>query len=236
MYRIEKPSIFIVSGGRTGTAFFTKLFNTSSNLTSAYHEPENIDYFNLTEIKTKSKHFGLCNLTVRKLCGRWGITNLSNQRMAGKISVTEAAQKLLDQRRTFIEGQDAEIYVESSYHFYGLIDIIPLIFENYKIVYIVRDPRDWVRSHMDKKEWYHFTNPATLFGTRISPRLIGDTRYTAQWKSMDRFEKLCWAWQMINSYALDMIKKTGSENIQYMRFEDIFAAGNKKEKMEQLLS
>ena len=67
MDRIKKPSIFIVSGVRTGTAFFTKLFNTSSKLTSAYHEPENIDYFKLDEIKNKSKHFGLVNLTIRKL-------------------------------------------------------------------------------------------------------------------------------------------------------------------------
>ncbi len=63
-----------------------------------------------------------------------------------------------------------------------------------KVVHLVRDGRDVVRSMMSRKsfKWYDIS-------TRFVHPLKGDP-YWNKWYLMSRFEKLCWYWMIDNKY------------------------------------
>jgi len=86
---------------------------------------------------------------------------------------------------------------------------------------------------MDKKEFYHPSSPHTWLGTRISPHVVKDLKYTAQWQGMTRFEKLCWAWYYINSYALRTLPN--HPNAKVVRFESLFLEKEKEKNMQDLI-
>jgi len=230
---IEKPSIIITSAGRTGTAFFFNLFKNILKDSQAFHEPENINFREISETLWKFKKFGFLNTTVKKIQGNWGITSISNKRMGGKITINEATKLLVNERKKFIESFNESVYVEASYHYYGLLDVLPNVFKRHKAIYIVRDGREWIRSHMNKLEWYHEKNPHTKYNTRISPMIFPEDEYNLKWNSMSRFEKLCWAWAKINNYALSSIKK--NPNAQLVYFEDIFLSNQKYDNLKTIV-
>ena len=230
---IEKPSIIITSAGRTGTAFFFNLFKNIPKDCKVFHEPENINFRKISETLWKFKKFGFLNTTVKKIQGNWGITSISNRRMSGKITIDEATKLLVNERKKFIESFNESVYVEASYHYYGLIDVLPNVFRRHKAIYIIRDGREWIRSHMNKLEWYHEKNPHTKYNTRISPMIFNDEKYNLKWNSMSRFEKLCWAWAKINNYALSSIKK--NPNAQLVYFEDIFLSNQKYDNLKTIV-
>lgn len=237
---IQKPTTIITSMGRTGTTFFAKFFNKKFENIMALHEPSTIHYQrrDVQEIAEgaikKIKHFGLINLGPKKLIGKWGIVHISNQRIAKNITKEKAAEQIIKQRKKFIEKFEQNLYIESNYQYYGLLDIIPLTFENYKIIYIIRDPRDWVISYINLKGWYHKTDIHSLLRTRISPKKIKDEKYQHLWKKMNQFEKLCWAWATVNKYILQTAKD--NPNIKIYNFEDLFESNNKKENMLNLIN
>lgn len=214
--KIEKNTIIITSGGRTGTLFFKKLFNNIEGIV-AFHEPESLNSVDSRSIYWIIKKFGLLNTTFRKLNGQWGITNLSNNRIYNQITSLESVLQLATERKSFIESFREDIYVESSYHFYGLLDIIPETFSNVRTIFIVRNGKDWVRSWMNTKGFYNSFSFHTIFKTRINPDETDD--YYSRWRFMTRFERICWAWQKINSYA----SITGNNsNTRIFKFEDLF--------------
>ncbi|MCK4523532.1 sulfotransferase [candidate division WOR-3 bacterium] len=67
-------------------------------------------------------------------------------------------------------------------------------YPNSKIIHLVRDGRNVVRSMMSRKsfKWYDI-------GTRFVHPLKGDS-YWNKWHLMSRFEKLCWYWMIDNKY------------------------------------
>ncbi len=231
---INKPTIIIASGGRTGTKFFSDLLGCLIDNSVAFHEPERLTglhpkYFK--EIIFVVKNFGLYKPTVKKMMGEWGITSISNKRIMGGITQKEAAQLLIQERENFIDSFPQRVYIESSYHYYGLIDIIPKAFKYQRVVYIIRDGRDWVRSHINKTKWYSWRNPHTWFKTIIHPPK--NDPYHKKWKNMSPFAKLCWMWTTINQYAFESIKKNPGAKLFY--FEDIFESNNKYENLERLI-
>ena len=230
---IEKPSIIITSAGRTGTAFFFELFKNILKDSKTFHEPENINFKEISETLWKFKKFGIFNTTVKKIKGKWGITAISNRRMSREITVDEGTKLLINERKKFVESFNESIYVEASYHYYGLLDVLPNVFRRHKAIYIIRDGREWVRSHMNKLEWYHEKNPHTKYNTRISPMIFNDDEYNLKWNSMSRFEKLCWAWAKINNYAFSSVKKNPNAQLYY--FEDIFLSKKKYEKLQTIV-
>ena len=231
---IEKPSIIITSGGRTGTKFFFELFNNIIQGCIVFHEPENINLKEPFDVLWKIKKFGIWNMSFKKIRGDWGITSISNRRMGGRINKNESSKLLLNERKKFVESFPERIYVEASYHYYGLIDVLPMVFKNQRTVYIIRDGRDWVRSQMNKKAFYHEKSPHTRYKTRISPYILDDNKYINEWHSMSQFEKLCWAWTTINKYALNSVKKS-NENARLFYFEDIFYSNNKYDSLKNLV-
>ena len=230
---ITKPCAFVVSGGRTGTSYINDFINRKFRDVRSFHEPDNIDSFRPGYLRNMAQEFGDPLFLFKKVFGQWGLKNLSNQRLAGKITDTEAAEKLYHNRHNFVEQSDARIFVETSYNYNGLLDIIPTVFQDYRIVFIIRDPRDWVRSHMNVREWYYYSNPNTILGTRLSAEMVGDEPYASRWQGFSRFEKLCWAWNYLNVNAVRMLREVHQSMV--IRFEDLFDKSNDGETLRQTI-
>jgi len=229
---IKKPTIIISSGGRTGTTFFSNLLSEALDDCIALHEPGAIKWKTRRELTWMLLRFGFFNITVKKLFQWWGISSISNKRIYGKITDEQATAQLMQQRQRFIDELDCKVYVESSYHYYGVIEILPRVFQNLNVVYLVRHGYDWVRSHINKKDWYTGRDIHRLWGMRIAPR-PHDGIYFHQWKSMSHFQKVCWSWLKINSCALKSIEETPEARL--FRFEDILQSEKKYENMKALL-
>jgi hypothetical protein len=223
---IEKRTAIITSLGRTATTFLAGLFRDHFSNVASVHEPETIKLknFNVTDSIRPLRDFGFTNVVLGKAMGTWGLMNLSNMRIAGRISREGAAEKVIRQRKAYVEGFQKDLYIESSYHYYGLLDVLPLSFRTFRALYVVRDPRDWVTSNMNYGFWYHPANPHTVIGDRITPHTAGDASYRGRWKHMRLFEKLCWAWTFINTYAIESMGSLA--HMRMYRFEDLFDASN----------
>jgi hypothetical protein len=232
---IEKPTIIITSLGRTGTTFFTAFFRNNFKNAASLHEPGRIDIknFKIKKILETVKTYGFTRSVLKKIIGRWDITYLSNQRLASKITPERAAEKLYTVRKNFINNFQKNLYIESSYHYYGLLDILPLAFKDHKVAYIVRDPRNWVRSWMNLKVLYHRTDIRYLLGDRPTPKMVNDKNYSTLWKKMDQFERLCWAWSYINNYAVKSLKNNPDAKLYF--FEDLFISNDKVKNLYELI-
>jgi len=240
---IKKPTIIITSGARTGTTFFYKLFREILIDGASFHEPdrfgiktvpEEIENLNRYQYDLwKIKKFGFFNITLLKFLGKWGLLSISNNRMSNNLSIDLASKKIIKQRKKFIESFKEKIYVESSYNYYGLIDVLPNAFENHKLLYIVRDGRDWVRSHINVGMFYNKNDFNTIFNKRITPHMLKDEEYIDKWEKMDQFEKLCWSWMRINEYAINTIKK--NPYAKMFSFEKLFLGKDKYKNLNEML-
>lgn len=227
---IEKPVIVITSLGRTGTLFFASLFNQLWPEATALHEP---DYFNfgqykgarakLRETARQIGESGFANLVLRKMLGKWNLVALSDGRIKGRISREAAARQLRQQRAQFVAGRAGDIYVESSSAYYGLLDVLPLVFAHHRAVFIVRDGRDWVRSKMN---WGHMYQKqgwrARISYTWPTALDFPDDPWRESWTKMSRFARICWAWAKLNSFALDTLSQ--NQDARVFRFEALFDA------------
>lgn len=241
---IEKPTVIITSLGRTGTLFFATLFRQLLPDSTSLHEP---DYFNFgqyrslrektTEAIRQIRESGFCNLTIRKALGRWNLRAVSDARVCGRLTRSDAVDRILAQRETFASSRRGSIYVESSSALYGLIDVLPDVFSEHRVIYLVRDGRDWIRSMMN------FT-AAVMYGkTRLQSLVspdwptaaeLKDGRFAAKWSSMSVFEKLCWAWTRLNGYALDSVCE--NPHARVFRFEDVFKGDDRYDYLQELVT
>ena len=242
---INKPSIIISSLGRTGTTFFQNFFTNNFPNISAFHEPASIRYNSLKffeEIKFNIINFGFYNSFIKKTLGKWGLLNLSKKRILNKINNEKAILQILNERKKFIEKQNAKypegknVYLESNYHYYGLLDILPFVFKNLRIIFIIRDPRNWIRSNINFKLFYHFSDTNMYLGNRLNAKMFQNDPYQKKWKSFSQFEKLAWAWNKQNSFAIESLEKIQNvpkienKNIyKIFKFEDLFSDKNDEE-------
>jgi hypothetical protein len=236
---IEKPTILITSLGRTGTEFFARLFAEILPDSTSIHEP---DIFQNTGVGNKWGHYfqqvrraGIWRMVILKALGKWTLVKLSDAKFLGHLDPRQAIDGLSAQRRSFIHHAPGSIYVEANIGYYGLLDITPQVFREHRAVYIVRDGRDWIRSHMNWGEFY---------GKRGVRKLISHNwpaasdlpldPFAGKWKKLSRFEQLCWAWGRLNEYALDMLSK--NPHARVFHFEKIFSGEGRYQILDELVS
>lgn len=233
---IKKPTIIITSLGRTGTTYLADFLQKYFVDAAVFHEPGIIDLknFNIQKIFKSIKDYGFTNAVLKKILGIRDIESISSTRIKSKINISTAAKKLIKARKKFIYKFDKNIYIESNYHYYGLLDILGDAFENYRAIFIIRDPRDWVRSAINKKWMYHKSDINIYLRNRIIPSMVYDKINAKKWKNMDQFERLCWAWNYINSYAIKSAHN--NKNTKIFLFEDLFTSPNKFQNQKELLN
>lgn len=238
---IKKPAIIITSLGRTGTKFFCTLFKEVISDCTALHEP---DVFNIVEYRGRAerarqilkqiREIGVFNLIIRRSLGNWSLIELSDARMRGQLSYTEATQCVLSQRTDFVQSQSGAVYIEANVGYYGLINVLISVYKHHRVAYIIRDGRDWVRSHMNWGEMYGKGRIRSVFAhTWPAASEIDSDPYTLKWDSMSRFEKLCWAWVKLNEYAIGTIQE--NPNARLFRYEDIFKSEDRYKNLEELV-
>ena len=224
----------MISAGRTGTKFFGDQLGHMIDGAFSVHEPDVLMDFKLKSLD-QLRLFGWYNLIFGKLTGKTGIRNLSQNYLTGKLSLPELKAAVMDHREKFYHNIDQNLIIESYSGWYGTIPAIRSLYNNYKIVIIVRDPRDWVISNMNwgtmygKRDWV-----SRLKLGRLNPATINDEHYRDQWQGFTRFQKLCWAWKTIYETILKSAEK--DPNAIIIKFEDLFQSEKKYDHLRLLLS
>jgi len=236
---IEKSAILVTSIGRTGTEFFAKLFSDIVPNCTSLHEPDIIKFPGIQDrfahYSLQTQRAGFWRMVVLKAFGKWTLAKLSDSKLQGTLSLSEAAKNLHAQRNEFISRMPGSVYVESNLGYYGLLDVIPCVFKNYRTIYIVRDGRDWVKSMMNWGEVYGKGRIRKLFAHNWpTAKDIKNDEYASQWDALSRFEQLCWAWSRLNRYALNTISENPYARIY--KFESIFLAKNRYQNLDDLVS
>jgi hypothetical protein len=230
----EKYFIFITSGGRTGTKFFGDLLGDIIQGSFSIHEPDVFSGFKYKSIH-QLRQFGFRHLILGKLTGKTGIRNLSQNYLSKKISLKELEEAISRHRENYYYNIENDLIIESYSGWYGAIPGIRRLYKKYKIVIVLRDPRDWVISNMDWGTMYGERDWISKLGlSRLNPKMIQDKEYDEEWTRFSRFQKLCWAWKTI--YEIMLKSSENNPNIKVVKFEDIFRAEAKYKNMKNLLT
>lgn len=239
---ITKPTIIVTSIGRTGTLFFSKLFYDIILDATVLHEPDYINFFQYNGFNSKLSNLlkqinesSFYYLIYKKLLLNWDLIEISDDRLKGKIDPYRAINSLINLRKNFIYTRYGSCYVESSSAYYGLIDIAQYAFKHHRIVYIIRDGRDWVQSKMNWGQMYAKGRlRSKLAHTWPRSDEMKYDFYKFKWNKMSRFERICWAWTTLNTYAINQINENPYARLFY--FEDIFKSSNRTDNLSDLIN
>ncbi len=238
---ITLPTIVVTSLGRTGTKFFQLLFDAILPQATSLHEPDYLNFgqyegtgTRIAEVARQIREAGARNMLVRKPLGRWSLVALSDARLRGELSDAEAAQRVLQQRRDFVRAQRGAPYIESSSAYYGLIDVLPHVFQRHRVAYILRDGRSWVRSKMNWGNMYDKRGLRRLVSRTWPTALdLPDDPYRERWEAMSRFERICWSWTRLNEQALLAVER--NPDARTFKFEEIFKSEERYTHLETMV-
>lgn len=186
--------------GRTGTKFLAKLLSRAFDGVDARHEPSP-DLFHLGTGYIRSK------ITLKKA---------QSQLQAARTHICEQMHRA-----------GCDYYVEANNNLAYLIPVIRKIFPDYRIIHIVRDGRECVRSSYSKTVTQRGRRRSeVLFMSeqdhrrRLQAIDLPDDPYHARWPHMDRFERMCWYWVKKDSVIRDAL--LNDERAITVRFDTIF--------------
>ncbi|MFP4029300.1 MAG: sulfotransferase [Candidatus Brocadiia bacterium] len=232
MKKIQKPCVFITSTGRTGTKFFAYLFNQVVPDCDAFHEPGQVDLFSISDIIHNWPYFTLSQLLLDKFADARNVRGLSILRIGNRISADEASRQLYRLRKRIVQTVSGRPYVESNHQIIGLIDVVTHVFPHVNIIYMVRDPRDWlVSSYRYGAGWYG-NIVSSLIG-RANPQICADRETATAWEEMNNFQRNCWYWATKNRYALQCVGRTPGARL--FKFEDIFRGEERYRHLRELM-
>ena len=225
----DKYFVFIISAGRTGTKYFGTVLQETIDDSFSVHEPDVLSGINF-RLLHQIKNFGFYNMVP----GRTGIRTLSEKFMGQQISEKELSNSVINHRKKYYGSIPKQLIIESYYGWYGCIPAIRKVFKNYRVIVVARDPRDWVTSNVNWKEWYGKNDwVSRLKAGRINPNMVGDKDYAQKWEGFSRFQKLCWAYGHIYNTLLDEVEK--DNHVQLFKYEELFQSSERYESLERLL-
>lgn len=109
-------------------------------------------------------------------------------------------------------NSEGKIYGDKNVNY---VPFIPYIDE--KVIFLIRDGRDVVRSLMNWNAYFHETfgtdiyaeadGKAPSLGDYCRPRPLPDNPYYRGWFEMSRFEMCCWYWKEWNRLGLELLQK-----------------------------
>ncbi|HOB15543.1 MAG TPA: sulfotransferase [Defluviitoga sp.] len=224
----NKHCVFITSTGRTGTQFLAKSLNQMIEDCYSVHEPANVFFKDLKKWARDIKRFGLFQMTVGQFLPSKSMCKLSTYRRIGKISDEKTKEYIKGLRKQILEETKESIYVESSNHLHGVVDLLEDVFPNCKIVFIIRDPRTWIRSAISSPVYLLYkTVDLAFLEMSMRPYHFKDDPYCDKWKNMSKFERYCWYYNKLNTFVLDSMKD--KKNFRLYRYEDLFLSKSRNE-------
>jgi len=223
----DKHIVIIASAGRTGTRFFGDLLSSMIPGSYSVHEPDVLGGINRRTWQ-RIKTFGAYHMLLGRALGRTGIRNLSQKFLAGRIDRQQLAASLHRQRSAYYANIAGDPIIESYYQWYGVLPVVPLLFEHVRVVALVRDPRTWVTSCMNFGTYYGPRDLVSQLGfRRLDPKLAGDADYAGLWSDMSPFERLCWTWRAVNGRLLEFSEAEANANARVFRYEDLFLSDDR---------
>jgi hypothetical protein len=192
--------VLIISTGRTGTIFFSRLFADLYPATASYHE------------RGASRPIQI-------------LTNLHFSHLFPKSGL-QAAWKLL--KGSEIETCEKPFHIDANCFLYGLAPLAPELYPKLKVIHIVRDPRAYVTSHLNFSRQKGTSFIANYFVPfwQPNPFLVGELPLTRA-VGFTRFEKYCWIWNFKNG-VMEKLENTSTPYMR-VRFEDLFKTPNPEE-------
>lgn len=193
----DVSTAFVISTGRTGTKFLASTLSRCFRGVKAIHEPDP-DLFEL------------------------GVDYAR-----GLISREIAAQQLLAGREHICESlhvDSNDYYIETNACLNPMVDVVAESFPTAKIVHVIRDPRDYVRSAYS---WRVRSSGGGmtyyLSDDDLRRRITSDDvdESGCQWQQLNRFQRCCWSWMHHDSLIRTAI--AGSERALTIKFETLVA-------------
>ena len=180
---------FIVSTGRTGTRFFARFFGSLPGV-YARHEPKP------------------------------DMVKLGVDYAAGRVPFEKAQREIERNRRAIareVRLSEASRYIESNNRFFSLLKPLREVFPHSRIIHVMRDGRDYVRSGLGRN-WYTEKDRFP----RLRADMFPDDPLSDKWEELDRFEKIAWRWQKKDAILYRDVAEL--DNTLTVKFEDIFNA------------
>lgn len=217
----NKHCIFISSTGRTGTQFFGKILSYMIKDCSSFHEPDTTWITRPLEWTTKIFKYGLYRMTIGQFSPKYQLYKLSTERIRGNISDEQAIEYIRNLREKFISKAKTSIYIESNHLYYGLLDLLDSAFKGSKFIYIIRDPRTWIKSALNTKAYLLYSLfDRDFLNMSLRAYNFDDDPYANKWKEMSLFEKACWYYTKVNNISFELLEKVNDYKIY--RYEDLF--------------
>ncbi len=217
----QKHCIFFSSTFRTGTKFFGETMSNMIEDCVSVHEPDTTRVSNWPDWIAKMAKFGVPKMLWGQYRERYSLGKLTTTRQRGLCDDRKAEGYLIDNRRDYIDSFRESLYVESNHIIYGMLDLIADVFPNSKIIWIMRDPRTWIRSAINSTA-YHLYGPFDWDSLNLSVRAYNFTSdpSASRWGSMTKFEKYCWYYSSVNARAFELMQDV--PNFKVFRYEDLF--------------
>lgn len=232
---MSKERIFISSTGRTATQFFAKHFNSMIENSVSLHEPGTPWFSKPKKLIGQIRDYGLYHLTLGQRKNNHSMYKLSRDYVAGDINKDKACENILtiNNKVDKLCG-DAQTVVYSSGHIYGLLGLLDQLYEDSRFIFIVRDPREWIGSALNKTE-YSLYGPIELILHKLSlqPCCIDEDPYAKVWKKLSKFEKYCWFYNKLNELVL--LEMEHKSNFKVFKYEDILLSDDKIENFKSML-
>jgi len=205
----EFQSVLIISTGRTGTKFLAAMLDEIIPDADVFHEAgERSRLINI-----------LSNAYLAKL-----IPQLFPLR-AWKRAISAQLQKTKSEKN---------YYIDSNNHLYVPAVCWPALYPNLRVIHIVRDPRTYIRSHLNwsRSRLRSFIANYLIPFWQPNGYLLGEMSFI-QWLRLSKFERFSWIWDYKNRF----IAQIEDSKIPYLclHFEDLFESENPDKAFNHLL-
>lgn len=220
--QLNKNLVFVVSGGRTGTAFFGAMLGDHIEDCFSIHEPDMLrTRLGFLGLSKRIVWFGFQHMVIGRFLGTHGLRPLGDRYLSGKIDISTAADTIKTYRDNYHATLNESLVIESNAQWYSLLHPLRLAYPKSKVVCIVRDPRTWVTSTLNYGLHRGSKDLVQKVGQRrISPSMIGDYKWEDRWGEMTPFQRLCWDWTLINDLLNEFVQS--DDRARLFRFEDLF--------------
>ncbi len=146
----------------------------------------------------------------------------SNRYLCGRLTRNKLIRSFVKARARLFQSISEPVYIEANNFLHGFLDVFDDIFDDPRVLHIVRDPRTFIRS------WINFGVFRGLKGLagRYCPFwLLKPEKYekapVRRWARMPRPERIAWYWNAINA-ELDRGQGLFGDRYMRVRYEDLF--------------
>lgn len=217
----QKSIVMLVSGGRTGTQFFGDRISLAISQCFSVHDPDVLSIF-LKRNFSRIRAFGFRHMVLDRVLCRAGLRSTGQLLLRGKLTDAEAIRRVRLARESYYDRIEEPLIVESNTQWLHVLELLPSIWPQAKVVVIVRDPRTWIRSWLNKGFHQRPYDPARWFPPgRYTPSMVGDNEWESDWVRLDTFGRLAWEWRYVYSRLRKFVREHRQAEIY--RFEDLFA-------------